>query len=348
MNYRSISDMNDAIVRGMGRVPAGIDLVVGVPRSGLLAANLFALAANVSMTDVDGFLEGRLLAAGRTRRPRGDGAAPRRVLVIDDSINRGNALREVRERLEAAGRADDCVFCAVYGADRTHPEADLVLERVPRPRLFQWNVFHHKHLQHACLDIDGVLCVDPEPHENDDGAGYERFLLGATPLHRPSVRVGHLVTSRLERYRAQTEAWLAEQGVMYGALHMLDLPSAVERRRLGAHAVHKARVYRDTPTALFIESEPAQAEQIAREAGKPVLCIETHTLHTDATLGGAALARHLRNLPLRLKLTNSPLVNARSAKAHLRAAIGVSRYEALKRIARRAQPGELGSGETDR
>ncbi|RUU06821.1 phosphoribosyltransferase, partial [Mesorhizobium sp. M7A.T.Ca.TU.009.01.3.2] len=37
MHYRSISDMNDAIVRGLHRLPRDIDLVVGVPRSGVLA-----------------------------------------------------------------------------------------------------------------------------------------------------------------------------------------------------------------------------------------------------------------------------------------------------------------------
>ena len=38
MHYRSISDMNDAIVRNLHRLPRDIDLVVGVPRSGILAA----------------------------------------------------------------------------------------------------------------------------------------------------------------------------------------------------------------------------------------------------------------------------------------------------------------------
>ena len=335
MNYRSISDLNDAIVQGMGRLPNDIDLVVGVPRSGLLAANLFALAANVAMTDVDGFLAGRVLSVGRTRAVRGDAARPRRVLVIDDSIYNGNAMREVRARVEAAGLAENCVFCAVFGADRTHGEADAVLERVPRPRVFQWNVFHHAHLQHACLDIDGVLCRDPEAHENDDGAAYRRFLAETTPLHTPSVFVGHLVTSRLERYRPETEAWLARRGIRYGALHMLDLPSAAERRRLGAHADHKAAVYRATPTALFIESEPDQAEAIARAAGKPVLCIATHTMHTGTPASAAALVQRMRNVPRRLRLANSPLVSARGAKAALRNAIGARRYESLKRLARR-------------
>ena len=39
MNYRSLADMYDAITMGLGRLPDNIDLIVGVPRSGLIPAN---------------------------------------------------------------------------------------------------------------------------------------------------------------------------------------------------------------------------------------------------------------------------------------------------------------------
>ena len=52
MHYRSISDMNDAIVRNLHRLPRDIDLVVGVPRSGILAATLLSLTANIPMADL--------------------------------------------------------------------------------------------------------------------------------------------------------------------------------------------------------------------------------------------------------------------------------------------------------
>lgn len=44
--------MNDTIVRNLHRLPRDIDLVVGIPRSGLLAANLLSLAANIPMADL--------------------------------------------------------------------------------------------------------------------------------------------------------------------------------------------------------------------------------------------------------------------------------------------------------
>ena len=338
MNYRSVSDLNDAIARNIGRLPDDIDLVVGVPRSGLLAANLYALITNVSMTDLAGFTAGRLLSVGRTRAVRGDGARPRRVLVIDDSINGGASLRAARAEVAEAGLTEACVFCAVFGADRTHPEADIVLERVPRPRLFQWNAFHHKHLEHACVSMDGVLHRDLEP---DDEEGYARFLADAAPLQRPSVPVGHVVSGFSERLRPQAEAWLQRQGIRYGALHMLG--SAGEGRRAPVDA--KAALYRATPTALFVEGEPDRAERIARDAGKPVLCTQTQFLYSSTAYSPAAIAQRVRNTPLRLRMANSPLVSASSAKAVVRGLIGERRVRALKRLVHRpARALELSEG----
>ena len=43
MNYRSISDLNNIILQRLSILPRDFDLIVGVPRSGMLPANLLAL-----------------------------------------------------------------------------------------------------------------------------------------------------------------------------------------------------------------------------------------------------------------------------------------------------------------
>ncbi len=159
-----------------------------------------------------------------------------------------------------------------------------MFEVVPQPRMFQWNVMHHWFLGQSCVDIDGVLCADPTNEENDDGPAYEKFLRGALPLHRPSRKIGYLVTSRLEKYRPQTEAWLARHGVQYGKLVMLDLPSKKERQRQSAHGTFKADFFRNSDAVLFIESEYDQALKIANAAGKAVLCWETQEIVSPSSL----------------------------------------------------------------
>ena len=95
MHYRSISDMNDAIVRGLHRLPRDIDLVVGVPRSGILAATLVSLSANIPMTDLDSFLTGRIYTSGVTKRRAAldrKVSEMRKVLVIDDRDRKSTRL----------------------------------------------------------------------------------------------------------------------------------------------------------------------------------------------------------------------------------------------------------------
>jgi uncharacterized HAD superfamily protein/adenine/guanine phosphoribosyltransferase-like PRPP-binding protein len=322
MNYRSVSDLNAAIVHSMHRLPHDLDLIVGVPRSGLLAANLLALMGNVHLSDLDSYLVGRVYTPGRTKAHSlpAKGQGQRKVLVLDDSISTGASLREVRQRIAAAGLGDKVIFAAVYGTDRTHEECDLVFEVVPQPRIFQWNFMHHVALERACVDIDGVLCHDPAEEDNDDGVAYTEFLLTARPLFAMTRPIGALVTSRLEKYRPQTEAWLEQTGIRYHELVMLDLPSKAERQRLGAHGTFKADYYRRSPFDLFIESENAQAMTIARLSGKPVLCLETHSLVEPTA--AAVLASVSR--------TGTAHGGSKAVKRMVRALLGSRRYDALK------------------
>ncbi len=276
MQWKSFGDLARDISNNAARVPLEVDLIVGIPRSGLMAASMLALTLNKKFCDVAAFLDNRSLQHGRTRVPsNGDLAFPqqaRTVLILDDSVDSGASMRSVLAELEAVRGDRKFISAAIY-ASRTGVHAvDIHFEQVEMPRVFAWNLFHRNELAHCCVDIDGVLCHDPTQDENDDGVKYLRFLESATPLARPTYRIGHLVTSRLEKYREPTQRWLNAHGVKFDHLHMLDLPSAQERRRLGCHAEFKARVYRSIEEAtLFIESEPRQALEIARLSGKPVL-----------------------------------------------------------------------------
>lgn len=132
MNYKSLADLNDAIITNLHRLPPDIDLVVGIPRSGLLAANLLSLVSNIPLTDLDSFLEGRIYSSGTTKRTgylHQDLASMRRVLILDDSISSGKAMREARKKVADAGLQAEIIFAAVYGIEASHPDADFVLEK---------------------------------------------------------------------------------------------------------------------------------------------------------------------------------------------------------------------------
>ncbi|HEX2536427.1 MAG TPA: phosphoribosyltransferase family protein [Chitinophagaceae bacterium] len=287
MNYRSIANLSEDIKRELHRVPKDVTLVVGIPRSGLLAANLMALYLNLPFTDIDSFLAGKLLGTGeRGKRTKlAEQAFKGRALIVDDSIYSGHAIELAKDMVKQANVQMPVSYCAIYGLPGTGRMADLVFQYLEAPRVFEWNIFGDNHiLQQACVDIDGVLCIDPTEDENDDGEKYIEFMLSAKARLLPKYKLGTLVTSRLEKYRAQTEAWLAEQGVTYNELVMLDLPDKATRIRMGAAATFKAEEYKKRPQSkLFIESAPHQAETIFQLTGKPVYCVDTNEMLSPET-----------------------------------------------------------------
>jgi uncharacterized HAD superfamily protein len=151
-------------------------------------------------------------------------------------------------------------------------------------------VLNHTILEKSCFDIDGVLCVDPSSEQNDDGPKYREFILNAKPLFIPGATIGALVTSRLEKYRPETEEWLKKNNIRYKELYMLDLPDMAARQKANSHGSFKASVYKSNAFKLFVESEPRQAAEINRLTGKPVLC----TLDFEMVFNSASLIYKMR------------------------------------------------------
>jgi len=280
MNYRSIADLNLDIKRWIPELPNDLDIVVGIPRSGMLVATLLSLYLNLPLTDVEGLFEGRILQSG----PRLDSiktnvlSKTNKVLVVDDSVYSGTQMKKIKAQLSGPGISHKIYYGAVYVSPKGHKYVDFWYKNVDLPRIFEWNIMHHGVLTDSCVDIDGVLCRDPSPKENDDGDRYRHFISTVNPLIVPTKTIGWLVTCRLEKYRELTENWLNRHGIKYNYLMMMDLPDRETRIALGTHAEFKAKVYKITKSALFIESSRKQAQEIAQLSGKAVFCTETWQL----------------------------------------------------------------------
>lgn len=270
LNVRSIGDMNRAIMANLHRIDRRkFDVVVGIPRSGMIPAAIIATQLQLPLADVESFARG--MVYGRSGAPM---AAKSRVLLVDDTSNRGGAMARAVARI--GDKASTLLRFAVFGPYRGDLSiVDLYCEIVPGPRAFEWNMAKHRRLSRWGLDFDGVLCRDPTKEENDDGPRYARFLAKAPPLFLPKRPVGHVVTCRLEKYREACEGWLHKHGVAFGALHMMPFATKAERMAHGGRGAWKAGIVRGLGVELFIESCPKQAGIIAREAGVPVWCAGT-------------------------------------------------------------------------
>ena len=179
MEYRSFSDLNTAVKRWSKQLPKDFDLIAGVPRSGLMPANLLALYLNLPLTDIDGLLNSRLLDAGKQLKKRKtlpDLSKSQRVLVVDDSVLSGKQMEAVKRRIEAANLPHTIEYAAVYMSPKSTRYVDYWHELVKPPRVFEWNVMHFVSSTKHCVDIDGVLCRDPTRRENDGGERYRHFM----------------------------------------------------------------------------------------------------------------------------------------------------------------------------
>ncbi|MDR2783542.1 MAG: hypothetical protein LBB48_06875 [Treponema sp.] len=276
LHYKTYSDLLIDIKKNINKLPSGIDLVVGVPRSGMIPAYMIGFALNTKVCSFDEFMYDIDVTHGQ--RPLKEPGNT--VLIVDDSSCGGNSMKRVKQALPAKDTSNKRIyFAAVYVTEEAKQYVDSWFVFLPPPRMFQWNYMNHGYIERSCFDIDGVLCVDPAEEENDDGDNYRHFIRTAKPLYIPRYKIYALVTSRLEKYRKETEQWLEQNNVQYEHLYMLDLPGKEERIRLNAHAKFKAEIYRRLGDAvLFYESSVSQAHEIATITQKAVFCVETDEL----------------------------------------------------------------------
>ena len=292
MVYTSYEDLSNSIRRNLWKVPQDVDLIVGVPRSGMIPALMLAELMNKRCADIDAFAEGREMSCGGRQKLMQEAATTesqrtgrKRVLVLDDTVFSGEALRKVRERLAPLEGKYEIIYGCVYAEGKNAKEmVDLWLEDIWRPGekmwLYEWNILHHygKKTHVSIWDIDGLVCKDPPDDRNTEA--YEAYLPDALPMVIPTTRVGAFVTYRLEKYRSITEQWLHGHGINYGLLFMFNADSRDVRNRTESPSKYKARLYREAKWAhLFIESERRQAERIHKMSGKPVFCYENGQMY---------------------------------------------------------------------
>ncbi|MFS0728271.1 phosphoribosyltransferase family protein [Paenibacillus sp. 1P07SE] len=285
MNYKNFSDLQQLIKSNLHLLQSRkFDLIVGIPRSGMIPAYMAALYLNKKCCDLDALIHNKPLKTGSTRKAKDALQYPDeadKILLIDDSIKSGNSLAEAVNEIPEH-LADKVTTLAIFSSDRKRKDVDLFFEYLPSPRLFEWNIFHDTISTRACFEIDGVLCARPSREQTRDNDEYSQFILNAPPLYIPTHKIGSVLTTRSEKYRGLTEAWLRQHGVRYDHLIMLD--HSTETQPQPVHAVQKAKAYKRSRLDLMFESEREQAIQIHRLTRKPVYCVETSEMFSKGVV----------------------------------------------------------------
>lgn len=282
MNYISIEDMVKDIRGSISNLSKhDFDLVVGIPRSGMIPAYTIGLYLNLDVTDINSFIANVPAKRGITRLSNEKIIRPhdaRKILLVDDSHSSGKSMIQAFESIPESLR-NNVMRMVVYASSTKCEGVDFYIKVVDHPRLFEWNILNHSIVTNSCFDIDGVLCVDPDEIQNDDGERYIDFLENADPKFIPKYKIKYLVTNRLEKYREHTVSWLKKHNVQYQELIMLQMDSKEERQLAGVHSTHKAEFYKQSGCDLFVESDVRQAAEIMKATGKYVYCIDDNNMY---------------------------------------------------------------------
>ena len=259
------------------KIPNDFDCIIGIPRAGLMFANIIASVYGCPLATPEGFVRGEVWFASECTYSK----PFKKVLVVEDSLCTGKQLRTAVDKLADYNPEMTIKTACLFVKTGRGVQVDYVLLQHKNWTIGEWNLLTSLgFMGRLGSDLDGVLCEDCPMGVDDDGVRYREWLLHAQPLLIPRFEIEAVVTSRLEKYRVETEAWLKQHGVKYKELIMLDLPSAKERN-FKAVVKHKTEAIRQADMEWYWESNWNEAEQIHRKAHVPVLCVSRMHLVGD-------------------------------------------------------------------
>lgn len=249
--------------------PDRYDLVVGVPRSGLMVASLIACKLGLPLTTPDNSLNqiwsSRLMSKQDNFK---------HVLLVDDSVSSGRSITEGLSALKSIlGQNIKISTAALIVSPESLNKVDLFYKIIPKPRLFEWNMLHSNKQMIIASDLDGVLCPEPPPGIDLDPQNYNNWIRNVNPYMIPNFELEAVVTNRLSDYRDETEIWLKKNGVKYKHLMMWEENNLGPKKQSDISR-HKVSALLKVKPDIYWESQFKEGEKINQQTKIPTLCLD--------------------------------------------------------------------------
>ncbi|MGP1615884.1 MAG: phosphoribosyltransferase family protein, partial [Pollutimonas bauzanensis] len=251
------------------------DAVVAIARGGLVPGVMASTSLSLPLYALAYSRPDRAVSWHTVGRP----ARPCRILLAEDVAGRGTTLSDSMGFLRGLGH-ELSVFTLAYDAEsRVQPDYGIAIpagfrawfpwERESITPAFDATLNRPDRPEHEyaswAIDLDGVLLMDL-PEEQYARALHET--LARRDLLRPNEVLPQvdlsrvtIITGRPEQDRRRTQTWLDQHG-FHGPLVMRD----EARHAADQTAEHKAQALLARCHTHFIESDPAQALDIACRA----------------------------------------------------------------------------------
>lgn len=251
------------------RFPCRYDLVIGIPRTGLMIAGMIADQFAIPLSTPD-------ILPAFWKPPTMPMRELKHILIVEDSTTRTTHLRSAK--LEVLGlfpgaRVD---LGSLFVSDSVNP-VDTYGFKLNGHCIFEWELMNIEFAGKIASDLDGVLCADPSPELMKDEVQFEEWMRNAPPYRIPVYGLSAIITSRAEKHREATEEWLSKNGVKYCRLCM-DLSKEGEYRDFISYKIDA--INRIKPQ-LFLESNDETARHIHYQTGVTVISMETMSMYSD-------------------------------------------------------------------
>jgi uncharacterized HAD superfamily protein/hypoxanthine phosphoribosyltransferase len=275
IEFITFQQLTDWTIEWTKRLPQNYDVIVGIPRSGLIVASIIACRLGKPLTTPDKMLNAEYWLPTKDQTIKI--GKVRNVLLVDDATGRGETMQTFYWQLKNVfGDSLNITRASLLVEKRATDKVDLYYKVLTKGAFFEWNLVHCER-RPLGVDIDGVLCEEPPPEVDADERKYVNFISNARPYIIPQYTIEVIVTNRLERYREITEEWLKRHNVKYKNLIMLDLPS--KRFRTQKIMIqNKVNAIRQFDLYWFWESNWTEAQAIYKACRIPVLCIDKMVL----------------------------------------------------------------------
>lgn len=262
VRYRTVGEMCNRVTASLGMLPPDLDMVVGIPRSGIIAATMITLYRNLPMTDMEGLFEGRMIKSGHRSIEQINNAGRKcKALVVDDSVASGSQMRAARERLKQLEDRFDFIFAAVYVTKSGAELVDIGMEVCPTPRFFQWNVMNHPYMERSCVDVLALL--QPEVSQQAVSSRQLPELWDKAPLFKPKYKFNTLVLPVSQSERERAEQWLIDHGLSFSRLLLAG-------RDWQGYADARLEAMRDPSVFMGYMFGREEAQDAATGSGLPV------------------------------------------------------------------------------
>lgn len=260
INWVSYQELFNWTVNWAHKLPRNYDVVIGVPRAGMIIAGIISLEHNKPLATVDSLIQGKVWLPEELTMPD----SLRTVLLVDDTIGRGKAMQPIIQQLKEHN------YKVITGSLICSGKRPDYFYKYLLPSTLEWDCADRGSFDmKIATDMDGILCEDCPPELDTDDNKYLQWLNTALPLIIPQCTLNVIISDRLEKYRVATEAWLNHYGIKYNHLELCSFSKVERDSRRGQH---KIGVLLRIQPDVMLESNPELARLLQRSTGITTIC----------------------------------------------------------------------------